>query len=105
MNEVPYNILYSTISLVIGGFLGLSYSYKKYQMPYVEKVKDIYALICSVIGGIMFSINLPYSINYPIACLLIGIPFGMRPGYGNVELYIGLIIAFIGYLIKMEFGY
>ncbi|WP_421077911.1 DUF2104 domain-containing protein [Methanothermococcus sp. Ax23] len=100
MNEVPYNILYSTICLVIGGFLGLSYSYKKYHMPYVEKVRDKYALICSIIGGLIFLIDLPYHLNYPIACLLIGVPFGMRPGYGNVELYIGLIIAFVGYLIK-----
>ncbi|WP_292461190.1 DUF2104 domain-containing protein [Methanothermococcus sp.] len=100
MNEVPYNILYSAICLVIGGFVGLSYSYKKYNTPYVEKVRDKYALICSIIGGLIFSIDLPYHINYPIACLLIGFPFGMRPGYGNVELYIGLIIAFVGYLIK-----
>ena len=100
MNEVPYNLLYSTIGLVIGGFLGLSYSYKKYQMPYVEKVMDKYALICSIIGGLLFLVELPYYINYPIACLLMGVPFGMRPGYGNIELYIGVIIALVGYSIK-----
>ena len=100
MNEVPYTILYSTISLIIGGFLGLTYSYKKYNMPYVEKVRDKYVLICSMIGGLMFLIDLPYHVNYPIACLLIGVPFGMRPGYGNVELYVGLIVIFLGYLIK-----
>ena len=100
MNEVPYNLLYSTISLVIGGFLGLSYSYKKYQMPYVEKVRDKYAMICSIIGSLLFLVELPYHINYPIACLLMGVPFGMRPGYGNIELYIGVIIALVGYSIK-----
>ena len=100
MNEVPYNLLYSTIALVIGGFLGLSYSYKKYQMPYVEKVRDKYAMICSIIGSLLFLVELPYHINYPIACLLIGVPFGMRPGYGNIELYIGIVIALVGYLIK-----
>jgi energy-converting hydrogenase A subunit L len=100
MNEVPYNLLYSTIALVIGGFLGLSYSYKKYQMPYVEKVRDKYAMICSIIGSLLFLVELPYHINYPIACLLMGVPFGMRPGYGNIELYIGVIIALVGYSIK-----
>ncbi len=100
MNGIPYIILYSTIGLIIGGFLGLSYSYKKYQMPYVENVIDNYALICSIVGGLIFLVGLPYGINYPIACLLIGVPFGMRPGYGNIELYSGLLIILIGYLIK-----
>ena len=101
MNEVPYNMLCCVISLVIGGFLGLSYSYNKYIQPYVEGGIDRSILICSIIGGLLFLVNLPYNINYPIACLLLGIPFGMRPGYGNIELIIGILIATIGYLIKI----
>lgn len=101
MNVVPYSMLYCVISLVIGGFLGLSYSYNRYTQPYVEGGIDKLALICSIFGGLLFLVDLPYNLNYPMACLLLGIPFGMRPGYGNIELIIGIFIAIIGYLIKI----
>jgi len=93
MGEVPYMLLYSLITLVIGGFLGLSYSYKKYTKPYVEKKLDPVALACSIIGGLIFPINLPLSL------LFLGFPFGMRPGYGQAELSLGIILAFISYIL------
>lgn len=104
MKEVPYNLLWCIISLTLGGFLGLSYSYNKYVKPYVEKNIDKLALVCAILGGILFSTPLPYSINYPLSLFLLGIPFGMRPGYGRIELIVGVSIAVLGYLIKSLVG-
>ena len=104
MKEVPYNLLWCIISLTLGGFLGLSYSYNKYVKPYVERSIDKWALISAVLGGVIFSIPLPYGINCPLSLFLLGIPFGMRPGYGRIELIVGVSIAVLGYLIKSLVG-
>lgn len=104
MEEVPYNLLWCVLSLTFGGFIGLSYSYNRYVKPYVEKSIDKLALVCAVLGGILFSTPLPYSANYLISSFLLGIPFGMRPGYGRVELIIGVSIAVLGYLIRGSIG-
>jgi len=100
MEEVPYNLLWCVLSLILGGFIGLSYSYNKYVKPYVEGGIDRLALLCAILGGILFSIPLPYSINYPLSLFLLGIPFGMRPGYGRVELVVGVFLVILGYLIR-----
>jgi len=104
MEEVPYNLLWCVLSLTLGGFIGLSYSYNKYVKPYVEGSVDRLALVCAILGGILFSVPLPYSINCPLSLFLLGIPFGMRPGYGRVELIIGIFIATLGYLIRSLIG-
>lgn len=95
MGEVPYMLLYSLITLVIGSFLGLSYSYRKYSKPYVEKTLDPAALVCSIIGGLIFPVSLPLSL------LFLGFPFGMRPGYGQAELSLGIILAVVSYLLRL----
>jgi len=100
MNEVPVHLLFGAIGLVIGGFVGLNYSYNKYNLPYAIKKIDMLALICSVSGAIVLLLNLPYYLNFIIGAPLLGIPFGMRPGYGNIELYIGLIILILGAPLK-----
>ncbi|ABR55955.1 DUF2104 domain-containing protein [Methanococcus aeolicus] len=100
MNEVPFHLLFGAIGLVVGGFVGLNYSYNKYNLPYAIKKIDSLALICSISGAIILLVNLPYYLNYIIGAPLLGIPFGMRPGYGNIELYVGLIILTIGILLK-----
>ncbi len=100
MNEVPINILFGIIGVVLGGFFGLNYSYKKYNFPYTIKKIDKLALLCGVLGGAILLIDIPYYINHLIGAFLLGVPFGMRPGYGNTELYIGLLILFVGLLVK-----
>lgn len=39
------------ILFIIGNFIGLEYSYRKYSSPYVEKGIDKFALAISVFGG------------------------------------------------------
>ncbi|WP_456375491.1 energy-converting hydrogenase subunit EhaL family protein [Methanocaldococcus sp.] len=78
------------ISFIIGNIIGLEYSYRKYPNPYVEKSIDKLALSLAIIGGIL--INTPL---YIIGTLLIGFPLGMRPGYGRVELVVGIITALV----------
>jgi len=82
------------ILFIIGNFIGLEYSYKKYSSPYVDRGIDKFALAISIFGGIL--VNTPL---YMLGCLLIGFPLGMRPGYGRVEFVIGLIIALLLYLL------
>ncbi|MBA2863267.1 DUF2104 domain-containing protein [Methanococcus maripaludis] len=93
MNEVPFILLYCTITFVIGSMLGLSYSYKKYAKPYVEKTLDSTALISAIIGGLAFTVNAPISV------LFLAFPLGMRPGYGHSEFCLGVLIALIGYIL------
>ncbi|MBA2861426.1 DUF2104 domain-containing protein [Methanococcus maripaludis] len=93
MNEVPFMLLYCAITFVVGSALGLSYSYKKYGKPYVEKTLDGVALILAVIGGLAFTVNAP------ISALFLAFPLGMRPGYGHSEFCLGLLIALIGYIL------
>jgi len=104
VNEVPYNLLWCILSLTLGGFVGLAYSYNKYVKPYVEGNIDRWGLISGILGGVLFSIPLPYNINYPLSLFLLGIPLGMRPGYGRVELILGVSIAVLGYLIRGLIG-
>ncbi len=89
-----FEINLAILLFIIGNFIGLEYSYKKYSSPYVEKRIDKIALVLSIIGGIL--INTPM---YMLGCLLIGFPLGMRPGYGRVEFIVGLIIALLFYLL------
>ncbi|BAP63652.1 DUF2104 domain-containing protein [Methanococcus maripaludis] len=93
MNEVPFILLYCAITFVIGSMLGLSYSYKKYAKPYVEKTLDSTALISAIIGGLAFTVNAPISV------LFLAFPLGMRPGYGHFEFCLGVLIALIGYIL------
>jgi len=104
MEEVPYHLLCCIVSLVMGGFLGLTYSYKRYLKPYVERCIDRWALLSAILGGVLFSLPLPYGINYPLSLFLLGVPFGMRPGYGRIELITGVSIAILGYLIRGLIG-
>ncbi|AAB98507.1 conserved hypothetical protein [Methanocaldococcus jannaschii DSM 2661] len=83
------------ILFIIGNFIGLEYSYRKYSSPYVEKGIDKFALAISVFGGIL--INSPL---YMLGCLLIGFPLGMRPGYGRVEFVVGLAVALFLYFLR-----
>ncbi|MEO2117962.1 MAG: DUF2104 domain-containing protein [Methanocaldococcus sp.] len=87
-----FEINLAIILFIIGNFIGLEYSYKKYASPYVERKIDKIALVLSIIGGIL--INTPL---YMIGCLLIGFPLGMRPGYGRIEFIVGLIVALLIY--------
>ncbi len=89
-----FEINLAILLFIIGNFIGLEYSYKKYSSPYVEKRIDKIALVLSIIGGIL--INTPM---YMLGCLLIGFPLGMRPGYGRVEFIVGLIMALLFYLL------
>ena len=82
------------ILFIIGNFIGLEYSYRKYSSPYVERMIDKIALALSIIGGGL--INSPL---YMLGCLLIGFPLGMRPGYGRDEFAIGVIMALLLYLL------
>ena len=82
------------ILFIVGNFIGLEYSYRKYSSPYVEKKIDKIALALSIIGGVL--VNSPL---YMLGCLLIGFPLGMRPGYGRVEFIVGIITALLLYLL------
>ncbi|WP_459201299.1 energy-converting hydrogenase subunit EhaL family protein [Methanococcus sp. CF] len=93
MNQVPFMLLYCAIAFVIGSALGLSYSYKKYSKPYVEKTLDNTALLSAIIGGLAFTVNAPISV------LFLAFPLGMRPGYGHSEFCLGIFIALIGYIL------
>lgn len=95
MNEVPYTLLFSALTFILGSALGLSYSYKHYGKPYVEKSLDKVALASAVVGGLAFTINAPISI------LFLAFPLGMRPGYGHAEFSLGLLLAVIGYILKL----
>ena len=99
MDVISYNILLGTIGLIVGGFIGLNYSYNKYPMPYTKDTIDKKVLTAGIMGGIILNILLPFNLNYLIGCLLIGIPFGMRPGYGRIELYVSFIIASLIYIL------
>ncbi|WP_456471889.1 energy-converting hydrogenase subunit EhaL family protein [Methanocaldococcus sp.] len=81
------------ISFIIGNFLGLEYSYRKYSLPYKEKNIDYLALILSIIGGILVNFNLI------IGSLLLGFPLGMRSGYGRIEFLAGLLLALFIWVI------
>ncbi|XRP96948.1 energy-converting hydrogenase subunit EhaL family protein [Methanocaldococcus sp. 16A] len=83
------------ILFIVGNFIGLEYSYRKYSSPYVEKKIDKIALALSILGGIL--VNSPL---YLLGCLLIGFPLGMRPGYGRIEFIVGLIIALLLYILR-----
>ena len=89
-----FDLNLAIILFILGNFIGLEYSYRRYCSPYVERKIDKIALALSIIGGIL--INSPL---YMLGCLLIGFPLGMRPGYGRVEFVIGLIIALLLYLL------
>ncbi|XRO75332.1 energy-converting hydrogenase subunit EhaL family protein [Methanocaldococcus sp. 28A] len=83
------------ILFIVGNFIGLEYSYRKYSSPYVEKNIDKIALALSILGGIL--VNSPL---YMLGCLLIGFPLGMRPGYGRIEFIVGLIIALLLHILR-----
>ncbi|ABR54676.1 conserved hypothetical protein [Methanococcus vannielii SB] len=95
MNEVPFTLLISALTFILGSSLGLSYSYKKYKKPYIERSLDIAALASAVIGGLAFTVNLPISI------LFLAFPLGMRPGYGHAEFSLGVILAVIGFILTL----
>ncbi|NPA62568.1 MAG: DUF2104 domain-containing protein [Methanococci archaeon] len=89
-----FNLNLAIVLFIIGNFVGLEYSYRRYTTPYTEKKIDKIALILSVVGGLL--INTPL---YVVGCFLIGFPLGMRPGYGRIEFVVGGIIALLTYLL------
>ena len=93
------NYLIYLLTFVIGSILGLVYSYKLHNEPFVadSELNTKYCII-AIIGWIL-GINSGNIILGGIGFALAGFVMGGRPGYGRKESAIGLGIAIIIYLL------
>lgn len=103
MSETIY-LLY-ILSFVLGSILGLVLSYKKYNAPYALGKIDVLALISAVVGWFMVFNSvlitfIPQYISITIGVFLLAMVLGMRPGYGRIETFTGIIIAGIIWIIR-----
>ena len=94
------------LSFVIGMIVGLVFSYKKYNLPFVSKNIDLVALAISIIGWILFLNSqlimvIPQYISVTVGLFFIAVVLGMRPGYGRYELAIGFIVSGLIWLVGM----
>lgn len=87
------------LTFIIGSIIGLLYSYKQHNEPFVIKSFNVFLCIVAVIGW-MLAINCQFSqLLVAIGLLLAGFVIGERPGYGRRETLIGIIVSVIVYLI------
>ena len=87
------------LAFAVGSILGLLYSYKQHNEPFVAVSKfNIAAAIIAVVGWVL-AFNSGNIILSGIGFLLAGFIMGERPGYGRKESAAGLIISIIIYLI------
>lgn len=87
------------LAFIVGSIIGLLYSYKKHNEPFIIKGLSIVGCVIAVIGWIL-AINCQFSqVLVAIGLLLAGFVMGERPGYGRLETVIGIVIAAIIYLI------
>ncbi|KZX16585.1 hypothetical protein MBCUT_07390 [Methanobrevibacter cuticularis] len=103
MTELSY-LLY-LLAFIIGSVLGLLISYKKHGEAFIINKIDIVSLIIAIIGWILLFnyALLPFISSYiliAIALFLIALVFGMRPGYGRKETFLGIIISAIIWIIS-----
>ncbi|WP_407374451.1 energy-converting hydrogenase subunit EhaL family protein [Methanobrevibacter sp.] len=90
------------LTFAAGSILGLLYSYKQHGEPFVAVTAlNIPFTIVSIVGWVLgfCSGNIILS---AIGFLLAGFVMGERPGYGRKETAIGLIIAIIVYILKVN---
>lgn len=87
------------LTFVIGSILGLLWSYKKHDEPYVIKGLDIAITVIALIGWILI-FNFTWSvILLAIGFFLVGFVLNERPGYGRLETVIGIVVSAVIYLI------
>lgn len=87
------------IAFAAGSILGLLYSYKQHDEPFVAVTElNIPALVISIIGWCL-AFNSGNVILSAVGFLLGGFVMGERPGYGRKETAIGLVIAVIVYIV------
>ncbi|MDR1820243.1 MAG: DUF2104 domain-containing protein [Methanobrevibacter sp.] len=104
MDEIIY-LIYLLV-FIIGSIIGLLFSYKQHNEPFIYNKLDILVLIIAILAWILLidsdilsSIVSPI-ISISIGLFLIGSVLGMRPGYGRYETLIGLIISISIYGVK-----
>lgn len=102
MNELFY--LVYLLAFIIGAVSGLLISYKKHGEAFIINETDLISLVISIIGWtLLFNYNLiPLfsAITISIALFFIALVFGMRPGYGRKETFIGILVSAIIWIIS-----
>ena len=97
------------LSFIVGCILGLLTSYKWHGEAFIISKIDLLALIIAIVGWILLVnyglisqiIGIFPSIYYIVVGLfLIAFVFGMRPGYGRKETFIGILLSLFIWVIS-----
>ena len=93
------NYMIYILAFVIGSILGLVYSYKQHNEPFVavNSFNVIFGVL-AIIGWIL-AFNAGNIILSTIGFLLAGFVMGERPGYGRKESFVGLVVSIFIYLL------
>jgi energy-converting hydrogenase A subunit L len=91
--EAYFQYLPAVILFTVGTLIGLETSYKWHSEPFVKRKLEPIPLAIALIGGVLTVIYAP------IGLLFIGFVIGMRPGYGFYESILGILLAFILWVV------